>query len=218
MKRWICVLAASGALILTGIVHGTWTERWASSADTETAKQRLANVPLRIGEWEGTDIEVGEPVPGVAGSMQRTYFNRRLGATVVIALVNGRPGPVSTHTPEACYGAAGYQVGERRPVRLDMDGTAAQFWTAVASKKTVTEATNLRLYWAWNGGEGWTASSDARMEFPRFHYPVLHKLYVLRDLSRTGEVGDSAKADEACEAFLRALLPVLDAALFRPEG
>jgi hypothetical protein len=217
MKRWIYATAASAALILTGIVHGYWTDRWSSSADTQRAVERLAAVPQRIGEWEGTDLEGTGPAPGVAGSLQRTYINRRLGGTVVVALVNGRPGPVSTHTPEACYGAAGYQVGERRPVRLDTNGPPAQFWTAVATKVSSTEETKLRLYWAWNGGKGWTASTDARMEFPRFRYPVLHKLYVLRDLSGTG-AADPAKADEACEAFLKALLPELDAALFRPAA
>src|SRR5262245_14495371 len=166
MKRWVYAGAASAALIITGLVHGFWTERWASSADTQRAAEQLATVPLRIGEWEGTDIESGPPVPGVAGSLQRSYFNRRLGATVVVALVNGRPGPVATHTPEACYGASGYLVGERRPVRLDTAGAPAQFWTSVATKTSVTEETKLRLYWAWNGGDGWSASTDARLQFP----------------------------------------------------
>jgi Protein of unknown function (DUF3485) len=217
MKRWLYAGAASAALIVTGLVHGFWTERFSSSDDTRKAAERLRAVPARIGEWEGTDIEAGQPVPGVAGSLQRSYYNRRLGATVVIALVNGRPGPVATHTPEACYGASGYRLGERRAVPLDTNGRPAQFWTSVATKSSVTEETRLRLYWAWNGGQGWSASTDARMEFPRFSYPVLHKLYVLRDLSGSG-AADPAKADEACEAFLKALLPELDAALFRPVG
>jgi len=218
MKRWLYAAAASAALIGTGLVHGLWTERFSPADDTRRAAERLTTVPARVGEWEGTDIQPGPPVPGVAGSLQRSYFNRRLGATVVIALVTGRPGPVATHTPEACYGASGYRVGERRAVPLDTNGRPAQFWTSVATKSSVTEETRLRLYWAWNGGEGWTASADARMEFPRFRYPVLHKLYVLRDLSGSGEAADQSKADEACEAFLKELLPKLDEALFRPAG
>ena len=93
----------------------------------------------------------------------------------------------------------------------------AQFWTSDATRTRVTEETKVRLFWAWNGGEGWVASNDARQQFSRFRYPVLHKLYVIRDLA-----GPAAKAgpdkDEPCVAFLRELLPELDRTVLRPGG
>jgi hypothetical protein len=129
--------------------------------------------------------------------------------------VNGRPGPVATHTPEVCYGASGYQVGARKPIRLDTQEVSAQFWTSDAIRTKVTEETRIRLYWAWNGGQGWVASADARNEFPRYRHPILHKLYIIRDLN------DSTAAlsgkEEPCEAFLQALLPELEATLY-PKG
>ncbi len=219
MKRWYYAVTASLLLVATGVVHGFWTDRWVADTRLEAAADRLADIPLQIGEWVGTEIEVkpGQAVPGVTGSLQRSYFNRRLGVTVVIALVNGRPGPVATHTPEACYGASGYRVERRTMVPLDTKGAPAQFWTSDATRTRVSEETKVRLFWAWNGGDGWAASDDARLEFPRYRYPVLHKLYVLREL--TGPAGKPSSAkDEPCLAFLEALVPELERALFANEG
>jgi hypothetical protein len=221
MTRWLLAGTASLALIAAGIVHGFWTDRWSPSVDTDEAAQRLANVPFVIGDWEGKEIEnPSQPGPGVAGCLQRRYTNHRLGVTVVIALVNGRPGPVATHTPEVCYGASGFLVGKRSTVQvpLDKDGPSAQFWTSDAVRTKATEETKIRLFWAWNGGQGWVASKDARQQFPRFQHPVLHKLYVLRDISGTDMTRKTDNQTEPCQAFLEVLLPVLDRVLFRSEG
>ena len=131
--------------------------------------------------------------------------------------MNGRPGPVATHTPEVCYGASGYLVGTKKAVPMDTKGAPGQFWTSVAVKTKVTDELRVRIYWAWNAGQGWVASADARQQFPRFRYPVLHKLYVVRDLSgvSTAAGGKSTDRDEVCEAFLKAFLPELNHALFR---
>lgn len=218
MKAWIYALTASLTLIAAGIVHGFWTDRWGNDTHLDDAVERLAQIPMRIGDWEGKDIEVkpGQVGAGVVGCVQRSYHNRRLGATVVMALVNGRPGPVATHTPEACYGASGYVVGKRAEVPLDTNPSSAQFWTADAVRTRVTDETRVRLFWAWNGGEGWKASPDARRQFSRFRYPVLHKLYVLRELPAPTSTSPREK-NEPCLAFLEALVPVLDQGLF-PEA
>jgi hypothetical protein len=218
MKRWLYALAASLALVGAGLVHGFWTDRWSEDVCLSTAAARLAEIPMQIGDWQGKEIEVkpGQAAPGVTGSVQRSYFNSRLGATVILALVNGRPGPVSTHTPEACYGASGYQVARRREVALDTKGDPAHFWTSDAIRSRVTDETKVRLFWAWNGGEGWCASNDARQQFSRFRYPVLHKLYVLRELTGAGATKASDK-DEPCLAFLEALVPALERTVFQQD-
>ena len=211
MLRWIYASAAAAALIATGLVHGFWTNRWVEDRVALTAAERLKNVPMTIGEWQAVTIDVA-PGPGVAGAMQRAYTNKRLGVTVNIALVNGQPGPVATHTPEACYGAAGYDVGRREAFRMDTEGRSSQFWTSDATRARATEESRLRLYWAWSAGKGWVASEDARKEFDRFRTPVLHKLYVIRELGAF-ETNVRAK-DEACVQFLDAFVPVLEKALF----
>src|SRR5262249_22010284 len=143
---------------------------------------------------EDVKVNPGQVGAGVAGCLQRRFVNRVTGQSVIIALVNGRPGPVATHTPEVCYGASGYVVDQKQPVRLDRYDRSGQFWTSIAVKTRITDGTKLRLYWAWNGGDGWYASADPRGQYSRFRYPVLHKLYVLRDLSfvPAGEVAGSS--------------------------
>ncbi|MFO0842167.1 MAG: exosortase-associated EpsI family protein [Gemmataceae bacterium] len=219
MTRWIYSVAASLALVAAGVVHGFWTDRWVGDARLTDAAARLADIPTRIGDWEGSEIEVkpNQVGAGVTGHAQRRYHNVRTGATVAVAIVNGRPGPVATHTPEACYGAAGYVVGKRAPVELDTPGGPARFWTSDATRTRATDETKVRIYWAWNGGDGWTASGDARREFSRYRYPVLHKLYVLRDLNEPSTNAGKDK-DEPCVAFLNALVPALDRALFPKDG
>jgi hypothetical protein len=214
MMRWIYAAAASLALLAAGLVHGFWTDRWAASVATTEAAALLGQVPRDLAEWKGEDLEVkpGQAGPGVTGCLQRRYTHARSGAVVVLALVNGRPGPVATHTPEVCYGASGYLVGERKPFVAGGEA-GRQFWTSDAVRTKVTEETRVRLYWAWNGGEGWVASADARQAFPRSRYPVLHKLYVLRELA--GPKDAPKPEDEPCVAFLQVLLPELEKVLFR---
>jgi hypothetical protein len=207
--RWIYAAAATLALLVTGLVHGYWTTPDASVLE---AARLLDEIPLELGEWVGNKLEVkpGQAGVGVTGCIQRTYTHKTRGTQVVVALVNGKPGPVSIHTPEVCYGANGYMVGERRLTPLDIPGLPAQFWSSDAVKTTVTEETRIRIYWAWCAGEGWVASTDARQQFPRHRFPVLHKLYVVRDLNKSPELGK----EEACEAFLKVLLPELQKTLF----
>jgi hypothetical protein len=215
-KTYLFAAAAAAAFVGAGFVHGFWTDRWAQSDEVNQAVERLAAIPRDLGDWRGEEIEVkpGQVAPGVAGSVTRRYANRARGVAVVIALVCGRPGPVATHTPEVCYGASGYVVADKKAVRIAGQEPAAQFWTSDATRTRATEESRLRLYWAWNGGQGWLASSDARQQFPRHRHPVLHKLYVLRDLAE----GETHGKDEPCEAFLRVLLPALQASLFSPES
>jgi hypothetical protein len=198
---------ATFIVLASGLIHGLWTDRWGRSDETVQARELLATIPMTVGDWVGKDVEKpSQSGAGVTGSLQRTYTHRRTNVTVSIAIVNGRPGPVGTHTPEVCYGSLGYMVDEKRAV--DLDG--AQLWTTDMIRSKNTEQNRLRMYWGWNAGGGWVASKDARHEFPRYRHPVLHKLYVLRDLN--GQ--PVADKDEPCEAFLKQFVPALRASLF----
>ncbi len=210
MMRWFAALIGSTALIVCGIVHGFWTDRWTPPVETAEAAARLEQVPLELGDWDGevNEVKPGEAGAGVAGCIKRRYVNRKTGAAVSLFLVCGRPGPVSIHTPEVCYGASGFMVGTKDTYKLgESDGA---LWKTDAIRVSATDETRLRLFWGWNGGDGWTASTDARVQFVR--RPVLHKLYVVRELTTPGDAGRS----EPCEEFLRVLLPSLQKELFAP--
>ena len=216
MTRLLPPLLAAAALVAAGLVHGRWTDRWSPPVDTAAAAARFADIPRHLGkrldagvwEWEGEDIEVkpDSGPEGVAGNIQRSYRNASTGAVVVLALVCGRSGPISIHPPESCYTGSGYEFGTRERVTLGPGG--AEFFTADAVRTRETEESRVRLFWAWNPGTGWKAPEDARTAFPRV--PVLHKLYVLRDL---GDLEVPAREDP-CYAFLQTLVPALDRTLF----
>ncbi len=209
MMRWFAALIGSTALIVCGIVHGYWTDRWAPPVETERAAERLDAIPLELGEWDGEVMEVksGEAGNGVARCIKRRYVHRKSGAVVSLFLVCGRPGPVSIHTPEVCYGASGFMVGTKGRYESE---SGDNMWKTDAIRTNATEETRLRLYWGWSDGSGWAASDDARVQFAR--RPVLHKLYVVRELSGLNESNQS----EPCEEFLRLLLPSLRRSLFEP--
>jgi hypothetical protein len=209
MKYLFATAVVSGLLVAGGYLHGRWTDRWGKPVEPEIAAARYHALPMTIGDWDGQNVETKQsPSDGLAGTLQRRYVNRKTGQVVSVLLVCGRAGPTSIHTPDVCYGASGFNVAT--PHRLGVDGVKGEFWTADASRQRATEESRVRLFWAWSDGSGWTAPDDPRRTFAR--RPVLHKLYVLRELDSL----DEPLKDDACQAFLQVLLPELERTLFAP--
>jgi hypothetical protein len=211
MMRLLAIMLASGLTIAGGLVHGMWTDRWGQGAVPAAAFAQFEDLPLEIGDWEGEPVDrAPASAPDVAGSMQRRYVNPRTGEAVILALVCGRPGPVAVHTPDACYVASGFTVST--PARAKVPGREDAFWTAEAVRSRATEETRLRIYWGWSAGQGWSAPDSPRTAFARV--PVLHKLYVVREAAAPLEPG----REDPCLAFLQAVVPALDRALFAPPS
>lgn len=212
MVRTLLTAGAGLVLVVSGVVHGIRTDRWrANPAELTEAVERLANVPVVLGAWDGSDIDMSSDTRmGLAGVLARRYVNRENGQVVSIYLACGRPGPCSLHTPDACYPADGYTDVEA-PRRLSMnvdDKTPAEFWTARYMRSRPDGQTNLRIYWTWHTSSGWRVADNPRTSFAG--ESVLHKLYVIRELASADE---SAQNDVAAE-FARTLLPVLEEQLF----
>ncbi len=204
-------------LVASGVLHGLWTQRWWPSRDLETATARLNEVPLRVGEWQGRDVPMGREVverSGLAACWTRRYTHAggRRGVTVV--LMCGRAGPTSVHTPEWCYGGAGYErLGVTARHALEWGpGRAAEFWTADFRRPSATAPSFLRIFWAWSPDGVWSAPGSPRITFAR--HEALYKLYVLRETEGTHE----PLSAEPCLDFLRELLPVLERTLFPPTN
>ena len=124
--------------------------------------------------------------------------------------VSGRPGPISVHTPDVCYPGAGFQVvGGREKVSVDYRGPApAEFWELRVDKETATQSNSLAIDFGWFAGGTWTAPTvDARLKFAG--YPVLYKMYVIREQRKSDR---PRSADPGIE-FLRDFLPELQRAL-----
>jgi hypothetical protein len=206
MLRWTAAALACVVLIASGLLHGYWTERFCPAQAPLDGANRIKQLPLDLGDWHGEELpfKEGSAGAGVAGGIQRRYVHRTTGKSVSIALVCGRFGPVSIHTPDVCYVCSGFAV--QQPRRSGDAGK--EFWTSNAVKKGATDETHIRIYWAWNNGHGWKASADPRQEFAGS--AVLYKLYVVREKDGPEE----GLKEEPCEQFMRELLPALDDVLF----
>jgi hypothetical protein len=209
MLRTLPLVTAAAILLLAGLVHGLWTDRWHTAPAPREALTRLEAVPLTVGDWQGQALPADEEQrvqAEAAGCLYRRYQNRQTGTVVSILLVCGRPGPVSVHPPEVCFRGAGYEP-TAAPARVAV--SPATFWAAEFVKRDGGVARRLRAYWAWSADGTWQAPASPRLTYARF--PVLYKLYVFRE-APAGAAG--RPEEEPCLAFLRPLLPELQHALF----
>jgi Protein of unknown function (DUF3485) len=202
MQRIIIITGAVGMLLASGVVHGVWTDRWSEQSDLKAAAARLEQLPMTLGVWHGSNVEMeNDPNSTVAGQVARRYVHASTGKSVTILLACGRAGAVCTHTPDVCYAGIGYEV--EKPKRYRATAPSAEFWTARFLKEREAGKTNLRIFWAWHGAQGWQVADNPRWTFAG--EKVLHKLYVIRELAEPNEPFET----DACVEFMRELLPAL---------
>jgi Protein of unknown function (DUF3485) len=210
-------LAAAIILLTNGFLEGLCTNRWHRPVELETAISRLKRVPMTIGEWRAQSEELDEAtliLAGVEGYFCRHYENQPNGKKVTVLLMCGRSGPLSVHTPDACYRGAGYhQDGpiDRWPQKYGNGLASAQFSRAKFSKDDATDGTSVRIEWSWGADGKWLAPTAPRATFARL--PALYKLYIVQRETPSSERSN----EEVCKSFLEQLLPALDNALYATE-
>ena len=209
--RMRACLAAIGVLLCSGVICHLLAK---DSAHLDVAAERVPLVPKVVGDWQARDEEPDTRAfeqTGAKGYWVRTYVHQKTKESVLVILMCGRPGKMAVHTPEVCYGGAGYELRDQpSPCAIKGTNAAAQFWSAHFVKKGVN-ATHLRLYWAWNATGEWEASPGPRWQFRG--EPFLFKLYVSRDVSQQPNL--APQADPTAE-FLRQFVPVVKQTLFDP--
>jgi hypothetical protein len=205
MQRVLVVASAFAVLVASGAVHGVWTDRWSDQGDLAAAAQGLNQLPMTIGVWRGSNVEMAtDPNTGLAGMIARRYVNAANGKAVTLFLACGRSRAVCTHTPEVCYAGSGFEV--ERPTRFVLPSTTAQappeFRTARFVRERAGGKTLLRIFWSWHDGQSWKVADNPRLSFAG--QKVLYKLYVIREITQPEEPTDG----ESCVEFLQDLLPV----------
>jgi hypothetical protein len=205
------LLAAFAALLVSGLVHGFWTQRWHTAEALDGAVQRLYAVPLKAGSWQATAIEV-DPEPfkqaRAVGYWMRRYTKDDSAEAVSVILMCGRAGHMAVHTPDICYRGAGYEmVGEPTKYRMPGQGNF-EFWTANFRQAKAAGA-DLEIYWTWRADDSWLAPTSPRLTFGG--QPYLFKLYLVRE--RAGDAPQGAVMAQ----FLTHLMPELEGALFSPR-
>jgi hypothetical protein len=192
--------AAIGMLLISGLLC------YVLASDTEqlnVAAARVAQVPMDVGEWHAQEQPADEAAfaqTGAKGYWVRKYVHERTKVALYVILMCGRAGKMGVHTPEVCYGGAGYEMRDQ-PVARTIEETN-RFWTAQFTKKS----SHLRLCWAWNSRGDWEASSSPRWEFRGELF--LYKLYV------SHETNGKSTPDDSTADFLRAFVPEARQALF----
>jgi len=208
------VLIAAIVILGSGYVHGVWSFRWSAARELATASAKLTTIPHVVGDWVGTDSQLDSrqaSLGRIDSAVSRQYVNSKTGRAVTILLVCGRPGPISVHTPEVCYAGSGYEVASgRSKVSVDYDGggKAAQFWSIRVAKPDPIRPERMIIDYGWFSGGNWTAPDlDSRLVFAS--HPVLYKLYIVREQSRS----DEQVAFDPTTEFLRDFLPKLQKSL-----
>lgn len=217
-------IVLAGALLLGGgLIHGNWTNRWGDSPELRYASEALPRLPKNIGDWVSEDIPPTESqqraylVAQLRAAVTRVYTNRKTGEQISILAVCGPPGPIGTHTPEACYNGVGYLMSVP-PFRVDFPtenpkGRPDTFWCSDFRRYPETARSGLKIYWSFRAGAPgtrWVAANSPRGDFAR--YRALYKVYVIHDMPM---VGASPVDDAVAPAFIRQLVPALEATVFR---
>jgi hypothetical protein len=222
MSRY--VPAILGVLVIVGLTipQIMMSDRFAGSNFTADQQAKLLeNVPDKIGDWVGEDMEVTQEVrrtAGATGAISRAYRNTRTGDQVNLWLIVGHARPVSAHTPDICYGSSGFvqRAPENSLHPFAFPGQEeAPFWTNTFVKEDTTGRQLIRVFWSWynpmdeerQDGVYWQAAKNPRWQFGNTR--ALFKMYftsVMRDQKETAE-------ESPCARFARDFLPVVNEAL-----
>jgi hypothetical protein len=200
------------ALVLGGgVAHGLLTDRWAAPDGADASW--LDRVPLTVGDWDGTPVEMDHdqlPQAGSGDILLRRYVHRASGAAVMLFLTAGRAGPiVSAHQPDSCYPGAGFSFAAPVTKRAVRAGTRSdEFRVATFSKTERASPLYVRVYWAFSGSGDWRAPDSPRLAYAGQRR--LYKMYVIRQLAKASEPLD----DDPAVPFIQAIAPELEKSLF----
>lgn len=178
MKKPVILLCF--ALLLAGaLVHGATTHRWSALAPEPGRSDRMHAHVVRVGDYQVEEVPSDLPLKERSVATSRRYLSSARNQFVMVTVISGPAGAVSTHTPDVCYPASGYKT-VREPTRetIDLpDGGRAGYYVAEFERKTATVTERYRVRWAWSADGVWAAPDRPRFEYLRV--PELFKLYVV---------------------------------------
>jgi Protein of unknown function (DUF3485) len=212
MLRTTALAATVALVLLSGALAGVWSNRWGLSMSTREAAERLQSVPLALEGWEVHELALSDAeqrIGEIEGYLHRRYVNRNTGAVVSVLVLCGRPGPISVHTPEVCYGNSGWEQLGKAP--CSPGAGPFQFEALDLRKRDVTRPTQLRLYMAMGSRGTWSVPKRPRLAFAG--QSALFKVYVTYEAANLPESVDQGPAVE----LINALMPRLQENLF-PAG
>lgn len=219
------ILPTAVALVIIGVgtyVQGVLSDRWDKRRTEKLVgfTDRLAEVPMTIGDWDGTDQPFDEDqfkASNCDGQISREYRNHRNQKVVSVYLVSGTGRHVTIHTPDWCYRGAGYEmensehIGYSIPVEaLDPD---PEFRTATFAKPDELTGTSdrLRIFWTFTDDGNWQSPPSPKPAFGARE--AMFKLYLITTAARRHESPEDSPALDFAEEFF----PVINEILFREK-
>ena len=113
------------------------------SAPAASAAQ-LPAIPVQVGQWQGRPLTVGNRVLEILETDNVSLMEYRLeaGQPVWLAYVAGFGNRAAFHPPEICYVGSHYEVLERGPINVDVNGHPRRFMRLLIGQ-------NNERYEAW---------------------------------------------------------------------
>lgn len=218
MFRYVPVALGLVLIVFLGVVQGLKSDRWTDAgADAAEFAARLANVPMEVGNWEGTDQseEANKDalaVAGAVGNLSLTFTNKVTGQSVSVYVICGNFRKITAHTPDRCYPASGFtSLGPQTRQPIEWGDAKAEFYTKSFRKESIEGVQSLRVFWAWSEDGKWLAPDHPNMEFAGVR--ALYKLYLISPIQKRNE----QPLESSVMPFAKEFMPLLDRALFPPE-
>ena len=222
MERTQTILAGvvvGVVIIVTTIAQGYYSERWSDHAKSEYLERMSANlkhVPMRFGDWMGTEIattpemEQQYAAAKVNGYKNISYQHILSGKVVQVSLVCGHYQTIGVHTPDKCMIGAGFRELEGESERGEVFETpkgTMRVRTAQFVKDLPTGTINQRMLWTFSYNGEWEASELGRASLAG--QAGWFKLYVT-----TAAAGKDVLDTSESKGFLVDFIPRLNDALF----
>ena len=109
---------------------------WAGQSKATTAPGVVPPVPHQLGLWHGTPLEATDRVLEILETDAVSLMEYRLGKQppVWFAQVAGFGNRAAFHPPELCYVGSHYEILERGPITVTVNGTSRRLMRLVLSQ------------------------------------------------------------------------------------
>ena len=215
-SRWLLIGVGILLILVTAIVQGFWSDRWTDdAADSLHLKQRIDNLPMQLGDWEGQNLEADPReirASGAVGHLSRSYRNRVTGEQVSLFLICGHMRHVSVHTPDRCYPAAGFdQLSPAERFTIETSAGPLETFTTTFRQEAAEGILTQRVFWTWGLDKQWEAPEN-----PRVRYGGVRALYKMYLISSVPPGVEQEAAESPCLNFAQDTMALIDAQLFQP--
>ena len=183
--------------------------------DGRVAPFPLADLPMTLGDWVGSEEKMDSDIARATGSTDqlfRVYQHRRTGQKVNVIVLFGPSTEMYVHTPENCYPAAGY-TQTFGPTWRDVKvgpGQTRPFHALTFVKGEGGQVDRQEVLYTWRYSDQWTPNLVTQKGFERI--PGMFKVHVARPIRSESEL-ELLDVESPCEALIAQLIPEIEARL-----